>query len=60
MVDVGMTVDEAAERWEVSPRTVRRWCSIGLIVARRVGQTWLIFSLDKPATKAGRPRKDGL
>ena len=51
-----MTVAEAAERWGVSGRTVRNYCSQGRIPgAQLAGKTWLIPSdAEKPRRKTRR------
>ena len=46
--DAGQSVDswepvpDAAERYQVHPRTVRRWAEDGKIPAKKVGARWLI------------------
>ncbi|MFE1663427.1 helix-turn-helix domain-containing protein [Microbacterium sp. P02] len=32
-----VTVQQAAEEWQVDPKTVRRWIAAGIVSAERVG-----------------------
>lgn len=44
MTDTGnwLTVDEAAARLRVSPRTMRKWAQTGVIGAWKAGRDWRI------------------
>ena len=37
-----MTVEQAAERWQMNPEVVRRLCASGTIKAFKVGKQWRI------------------
>lgn len=55
-----MAVAEAAERWGVSERTVRNYCSQGRVSgAQLIGKTWFIPSdAEKPGRKGRRTTND--
>ena len=40
-----LTVDQVAERFEVTPETIRRWVRRGKIKARKIGYRTLRFRL---------------
>ena len=40
-----LTVDQVAERFEVTPETIRRWVRKGKIKARKIGYRTLRFRL---------------
>ena len=46
------SVDEAAERYDVSKYTVRRWITTGLITGYRVGGRLVKVDLDEIEAKA--------
>src|SRR4051812_8808540 len=56
MADEFLSVEEAAERLDVSVATVRRMCAKGELDARRVGQRWVI-SGSGLRTSRGRTRR---
>lgn len=35
-------VEEAAEKWGLSPGTVKNYCAEGRIIAKKIGKTWVI------------------
>lgn len=37
-----LTVEQAAERWQMNPEVVRRLCAKGSIKAFKVGKVWRI------------------
>lgn len=39
-------VEEVAEIFKVKPITIRKWCQLGLIQARKFGKSWYIFKED--------------
>jgi excisionase family DNA binding protein len=39
-------VDEVAEIFNVKPITIRKWCQLGFIKARKFGKSWYIFRDD--------------
>lgn len=46
------TVDEMAEKWGVTDRTVRNWCKSGLVEAKRFNKEWiLVREQQKPERK---------
>lgn len=49
-----MTVTEAAKVLGVSPRTARRYCDEGKLVARQSGDTWIISSQSVMMLKASK------
>lgn len=57
-----MTVQEAAEKWQVSLRLVQRLCVTGRVKgARKFGGAWAIpADTDKPEDLRGRHRPGGL
>jgi excisionase family DNA binding protein len=63
-----LTAQQAAERWNVHPYTVDRWCRDGRVpAARKIGRGWLIpadatvepteYQAGRRARKAHRPTK---
>jgi len=56
-----LTVDDAAQRLNATPRTVRNWCESGQLTAQKVGRDWIIDAaaldgFERP--KVGRPTKN--
>lgn len=52
-----MSIEEAAELWGVSTRTVRNWCDDELIVAKKLSREWAIMrEQPKPKLKPGRQK----
>ncbi len=49
-----LTIDQAAERLQVSTRTVRRWITEGVIPARRLGRRAVRIA-EEDLEAAGRP-----
>jgi excisionase family DNA binding protein len=47
-----LTIEQVAERLEVSPRTVRRWISAGALAVHRFGRTVRISEPDLTACLA--------
>jgi excisionase family DNA binding protein len=43
-MDEALTIDEAAERLKLSPKTVRRLVTSGALPAGRIGRQWRISS----------------
>lgn len=41
------TVDEMAEKFEVTPRTVRNWCENGDLEARKFNKEWIVVKDQK-------------
>lgn len=35
-------VEEAAEKWGLSPGTVKNYCAEGRVIAKKIGKTWVI------------------
>jgi excisionase family DNA binding protein len=54
-----LSVEEVAERLDVSVATVRRMCARGDLPARRVGRGWVIEASDLPTRRRGRRRTGG-
>jgi excisionase family DNA binding protein len=41
-----LTIDDVADLFQVSPKTVRRWIQAGELVAAKLGNQWRIDLLD--------------
>lgn len=41
------TPREAAKYFQVSPRTIAKWCREGLLKSRKIGRVWRITSLER-------------
>ncbi len=39
-------VEEVAKIFKVKPITIRKWCQLGLIQAKKFGKSWYIFKND--------------
>lgn len=35
-------VDDAGRKWELSPGTIKNYCSEGRLIAKKMGKTWII------------------
>lgn len=52
-----MSIEEAAELWGTTTRTVRRWCDEELIVAKKLSREWAIMREQTPPKLKSGPRK---
>lgn len=53
-----ISVDEQAEEWGVSTRTIRNWCESEIIVAKKLSREWVILKgQPKPMIKSGPKNK---
>lgn len=54
-----MTLKEASEKWNISPRMINYYCSAGRIPgAKKMGTVWLIpKNAEKPADKRTKLEK---
>lgn len=60
MVDENLlSVDEAAERLEISVATVRRMCASGQLMARKVGRRWVLPEAELPRRRPSRRARGG-
>lgn len=61
-----LTVEEVAAKLRVNPKTVRRWCQAGKLIATRAGRLWRIKPADLdafmqvPEVKEESEKGDGL
>lgn len=53
-----ISVDEQAEEWQVTARTIRNWCENGTIIAKKLSREWAILrGQEKPVLKSGPKQK---
>ncbi len=41
-LDYILGADDAARKWNLSPGTIKNYCSEGRLIAKKVGKTWVI------------------
>lgn len=65
VLDQIMGVNEAAERWNLSPGTIKNYCAQGKILARKIEGRWIIdknqpnpAQPDHPKNWRGRQRQN--
>lgn len=51
-----LTVEEAADRLNVSVATIRRWCQTGRLSARKEGKHWVVDASKLPKSSSRRTR----
>jgi len=54
MLDGIIGVEEAAERWGLTPGYIKNLCAEGVVVAKKIGKTWVIDGTQQ------NPRRDRL
>ncbi len=57
--EIGLTIEEAAERLKLQPSTVRRWAKDGRIKAARLGRAYRITETTIDDLLTGRVKVNG-